>query len=48
MAGIDQRLDHAAKSLTDDGRTLHQRRADLLVDALDYIDPDNDPARTSN
>ncbi|MFD1858604.1 HNH endonuclease signature motif containing protein [Aeromicrobium camelliae] len=48
LAGIDQRLDHAAKSLTDDDRTLHQRRADLLVDALDHIDPDNEPARTPN
>ncbi|RQN02668.1 DUF222 domain-containing protein, partial [Aeromicrobium camelliae] len=46
LAGIDQRLDHAAKSLTDDDRTLHQRRADLFVQALDHIAPDNDPART--
>ncbi|RQN03254.1 DUF222 domain-containing protein, partial [Aeromicrobium camelliae] len=48
LAGIDQRLDHAAKSLSEDDRTLHQRRADLLVDALDHIDPDNEPARTPN
>ncbi|RQN09577.1 DUF222 domain-containing protein, partial [Aeromicrobium camelliae] len=48
LAGIDQRLDHAARSLSDDDRTLHQRRADLLVDALDHIDPDNEPARTPN
>ncbi|RQN02926.1 DUF222 domain-containing protein, partial [Aeromicrobium camelliae] len=48
LAGIDQRLDHAAKAITDDDRTLHQRRADLFVEALDHIGPDNEPARTPN
>ncbi|RQN01687.1 DUF222 domain-containing protein, partial [Aeromicrobium camelliae] len=48
LAGIDQRLDHAAKSLSEDNRTIAQRRADLLVDALDHIDLDNEPARTPN
>ncbi|RLV56705.1 HNH endonuclease [Aeromicrobium phragmitis] len=46
LAGIDQRLDHAAKAVTEDDRTLQQRRADLFVDALDHIDPENEPART--
>ncbi|MFD1859914.1 DUF222 domain-containing protein [Aeromicrobium camelliae] len=48
LAGIDQRLDHAAKTVTEDERTIAQRRADFLVDALDHIDPDNEPARTPN
>ncbi|WP_279432351.1 HNH endonuclease signature motif containing protein [Aeromicrobium phragmitis] len=48
LAGIDRRLDHAAKSLTEDDRTLAQRRADVFVDALDHIDPDNEPARGTN
>ncbi|WP_293785397.1 HNH endonuclease signature motif containing protein [uncultured Aeromicrobium sp.] len=48
LAGIDQRLDYAAKSLTDDDRTIAQRRADLFVDALDHIDPENEPARVPN
>ncbi|RLV51365.1 hypothetical protein D9V41_17230, partial [Aeromicrobium phragmitis] len=42
------RLDHAAKTATDDDRTIAQRRADFFVDALDHIDPDNEPARTPN
>ncbi|RLV54515.1 DUF222 domain-containing protein, partial [Aeromicrobium phragmitis] len=45
LAGIDQRLDHAAKTTNDDDRTLAQRRADVFVDALDHIDPENEPAR---
>ncbi|WP_293784901.1 HNH endonuclease signature motif containing protein [uncultured Aeromicrobium sp.] len=48
LAGIDQRLDHAAKAVTEDERTIAQRRADLFVDALDHIDPHNEPARTPN
>ncbi|RLV56347.1 HNH endonuclease, partial [Aeromicrobium phragmitis] len=48
LAGIDQRLDHAAKTATEDDRTLAQRRADVFVDALDHIDPNNEPARTPN
>lgn len=42
LADIENKLDHAAKAIRDDERTLDQRRADLALAVLGSVDPADD------